>query len=234
MNRLVKHPIKTAFVLCILLLTSCIATNNMYVNNPVSLEKGDADPYIAISTGLEARLDSTQVGDIYETDYKTVIAPVLSIGGQIGLGKQFDLRAAFHLPYLLGGAGLRIGSQYSFTNRNAPFNMAFGTDLGFTFSRDSLFNSEIKSDTRGIFNGDVFLPMSYSFSDDLSIILTPRYTFSWISMDDILYEDKANYFNSHYPLITLGFRAKGLYLETSALFTPKKVYPQVGIAFIFL
>ena len=228
-----NNLLKQGVIFLTILFSSCIATNNIYLNNPISYEKGKGDGYIAIGTGLGAQLDSIRVNGTYESDYKTNIVPVLSVGAQIGLGKQFDLRAAVHLPYVLGGGGFRIGSQYSFLHEGSKFNMALGTDLGFTFSRDSLFNSEIISGARSLFNVDAFLPMSYSFSEDYSIILSPRYSFSWISVDNILYKDKAKFFGLYYPVLTLGFNAKRLYFETSALYTPKKIYPQLGLAFLF-
>ena len=88
----------TGISIYILILSSCIATNNMYVNNPEPLDKYDAEGYIAISTGLEAKLDSSLINGKYVTDYKTSLAPVFSIGGQIGLGKNFNVRLACHLP----------------------------------------------------------------------------------------------------------------------------------------
>lgn len=235
MKPLMKSKIynTASIIICVVVISSCIATNNMYLNNPIPLPKGEGDAYIAIGTGLEARLDSSLSGGQYITDYKTQIAPVFSFGGQFGITQQFDLRAAIHLPYALGGFGFRVGSQYSFLNSTSAFNVALGTDFGLAFTRDSLFHSEIESDARGMYNMDAFLPFSYSFTDDVSLIITPRYTLSWISVDNIYNEKKAQYFRLNYPIISVGLMIKGLYLESSALFTKEKMYPQFGIGFIF-
>ena len=228
-----KISIYSGILLCSVLFCSCVATNNMYVNDPKPLQKGDADICVGVGTGLGVVLDSSLSGNTYNTAIKTQYAPVLSFNGQFGVGERFNLRAAVHLPYILGGIGLRFGAQYSLFGPESRFNAAIGSDLGLVFTRDSLWIIDIESDSRGIYNIDVFLPLSYSFTEDFSIILTPRYSVDWVSVDDIHDKDKSSIFYSHFPVLTLGIKIKDFYLESSALYNDDMIYPHFGLGFIF-
>ena len=122
----------------LLLLSSCAVTNNLYVNDPVSVEDDGANFYLGIGTGIRADIDSVdQDGNIIFSD-DIIMAPSLCFGGQINLVDKLDLRFVAHLPYIVGGFGLRAGPQYSFFNKESTFNMAIGADFGFILAKDSI------------------------------------------------------------------------------------------------
>ena len=95
----------------LLLMFSCTVTNNLYVNDPVPAQDKEANFYIGIGTGVRADIDSVnKSGDITFSDDLTM-APNLYFGGQVNVLDQLDLRFTLHLPYIIGGIGLRAGPQ---------------------------------------------------------------------------------------------------------------------------
>ena len=66
-----------------------MVTNNLYVNDPVPQGKGHGQAYFAVGTGLQAKIDSVSAGTLtINYSDKISTAPILSVGGQIGISKQ--------------------------------------------------------------------------------------------------------------------------------------------------
>lgn len=211
--------------------------NNLYVNDPVSSQKGDADVYLGIGTGVKAKIDSVSANQDIAFSNKVNMAPNLCIGSQIGLTSNLDLRAAINLPYIIGGFGLRLGPQYTFFNNESKFNLAIGSDLGFVLAKDSIqiFGSTSALDiySNGAINADFFIPFCYNFNENTRIILTPRYSLNTIYMRRNTGEKKSYKFNLNVPSLALGMRFSKLYIEASAFIYQHKYYPNFGLIYIF-
>lgn len=232
-----NYLIKATKLLAILGLTSCTVTNNIYINDPVPVSKGNIDIQIGIGTGHKAKTDSVaDNGDIYFSD-KLELAPTIFTSGQYGITDQLNLRYSLHLPYIVGGIGLRAGIQYSFFPKQTKFNAAIGTDFGFVIAKDSIKILGSKSDldtyTNGAINGDVFLPVSYNFNKDYRIVLTARYSFNALYVKQNMYNDNANAFTPQLPSIALGLRLNKIYLEGNVSRYNDLYIPNFGLIYIF-
>ena len=105
---------KTLIPFLLMLTSSCIVVNNLYVNDPVPLEKDSIRTYIGVGSGFEPKIDSISANGTVHHQNKYELAPNLCFGGQFGLGNQTDLRIAVNLPYIITGFGIRAGVQHSF------------------------------------------------------------------------------------------------------------------------
>jgi len=229
--------ISTCFLFVIFLLSSCTVTNNLYVNDPVSVQKDNADSYVGIGTGVKASIDSVSAnGDIAFSNELTM-APNLCFGSQIGLIHNLDLRAAVHLPYILGGFGARLGPQYTFFSKESKFNMAIGSDLGFVIAKDSIkifgTTSALNIHANGAINADFFIPLSFNLNENSRIIITPRYSFNTIYIRHNTGEKESFKFSPHIPSLALGLRLDRLYIEASAFRFRNEYYPNFGLIYIF-
>lgn len=235
-----KKRLLNVFSLLIIIvsLSSCLVVNNLYVNDPFPVVKGSPKGYVGLSTGLKPRIDSISDGSNaihFSNHFSTSYA--LSLGGQFRLGNKINLRLAGHLPQILGGFGLRAGLQYSVLNNESPLNIAIGSDLGFAISRDSIkiFGQYVptQSSTEGGINADFFIPIGYRFNSDVSLVVTPRYSFN--SMEIKKYSDKfqSDTYKQALPILSLGLKIRGFYIESTNIFYNNKIYPQLGFAYIF-
>ena len=221
----------------ILFLSSCAVTNNLYVNDPVPVQKGNNYFYLGVGTGVEAKIDSVSAnGDIaFSNELKMV--PNLNFGGQFGLVHNLDLRLAVHLPNFLGGFGARLGPQYAFFGRESKFNMAIGSDLGFVLAKDSIkiFGSTTALDiyVNGAINADFFLPISFNFNENSRIIITPRYSFNTFYIRRNTMEKKGRKFNPNVPSLAIGLRLNRIYLEASAFRFQNEYFPNFGLIYVF-
>lgn len=228
--------IRTFIILSsLLLLSSCAVMNNLYVNDPVSVEDDGANVYLGIGTGIRADVDSVdQNGNISFSD-DLIMAPSLCIGGQINLVDKLDLRVVVHLPYIIGGFGLRTGPQFSFFKKESKFNLALGADFGFVLAKDSLkilgTTSELDIYANSAFNADFFIPFSYSFNNETRIIITPRYSFNTINIRHNTGESESFKFEPEFPSLTLGLRIKSLYFEISAFRFQGEYFPNFGVVY---
>ena len=219
------------------LMFSCAVTNSLYINDPVSARDEGMTLYAGIGTGVRADIESVdQDGNIRFSDDITM-APNVYGGGQVNLVDKLDLRLSLHLPYLIGGFGLRAGPQYSFFSKESFFNMAIGTDLGFVVAKDSIkiFGSTSPLDiyANGAINADFFLPISFSFNQHTRIIITPRYSFNTIYIRHNTNDSESFKFKPTLPSLALGLRMKMLYFEFSAFRFQNEYFPNFGIVYIF-
>ncbi len=225
----------SAVVVFLILLSSCASVNNLYVNDPVPLGKGYIRGYIGVGTGLMPKVDSITDNGAVHYQNKLKIAPNLCAGIQYGLAKQTDMRFAVNLPYAVTGIGLRGGVQHSFFRKENPFNLALGTDIGYGFSKDSLFGGSTKEmiSVKHAINSDFFLPISYSFSSDVRIILTPRASFTGFYLKENANRNKLKSFTPFIPSLTLGMNIHGIYFEAGAHLVNHWLIPNFGIAYVF-
>jgi len=146
--------------------------------------------------------------------------------------EKTNIRAAINFPEIIGGFGARLWIQQSLFKRNADFNIALGTDLGFTAAKDSVKNFingkyiKIQNDIKGAYNFDFFLPMTVRVEKNTQITLTPRYSYTFISTK------KSKNTKFFYPALSAGFKYKYLYFESTATYYNNKLVPFFGLGFI--
>ena len=217
---------------------SCTVTNNLYVANPNPMGKGNSEGYFGIGSGMKPKIDSVDnsSGKIYFSN-KISAAPILSVGKQWGVSNQTDVRFALHLPYIIGGFGMRAGLQHSFMGSNSKVNFAIGFDLGGVSAKDSikLFGSRsaVNIETNGGLNVDIFIPFCAKFKNDILITLTPRYSFNRIYIREVQSNKNTKNFDLGYPALSIGVRKNKFYFETTAIQYDRKVYPHFGVAMLF-
>ncbi len=219
------------------LLPSCVVTNNLYVNDPTPLGKGKGRGYIGGGTGIKPKIDSISGATVINFSNKISAAPILSLGGQYGIGKHMNLRGAVHFPQLIGGIGVRGGIQYGFFETKSKFNAALGVDLSGVWGRDSVkfFGTYFQTphEVNNAFNADFSLPISYQFKEHFSVILTPRYSFYSFDVKRYLDREISTEFTFQAPVLSLGVRIHNVYLESSAIYYNTTFYPHFGIAYVF-
>lgn len=243
-NRMNKS--KNIFFLFIATCTfsSCVVTNNLYVNDPTPLGWGDGEAYIGVATGMNPKIDSVTNNTNVNFSNRMKYAPVLSIGGQVGVGKRMNLKAGLHFPFIVGGLGARLGAQYSLFESDSPFNVALGVNFDGTGANDSieLFGSNVPTSQKanGALNADVFLPISYDFksgstkSDEvLRLIITPRYSYNVLYIKKYTNEKSAKAYALFVPILSVGVRANRIYFESSAIYYNKSIYPHFGVALMY-
>lgn len=214
-----------------------MVTNNLYVNDPTPMMKGKGKGYLGIGTGITPRSDSISADKKINFSNKIAVAPILSFGGQIGLGEHMNIRIAGHLPGFIGGFGLRAGTQYGFFDRKSKFNVAIGLDLGFVIARDSMriFGTRraLAIESKLGYNADFFMPISYKFTKDFMVVLTPRYSYTTIEIRKYTNHSSSANLKLNSPIVSLGVRYRQLYLETSIMHYGNRFYPNFGVAGIF-
>ena len=236
---LVISPVKQRvyFVALALLGTSCAVTNNLYVNDPIPVARGEGNLYLGVGTGARAKIDSVDSSGNVSFANDLTLAPNLFFGGQVSLIDNLDLRFSVHLPYIIGGFGARLGPQYAFFSKDSRFNMAVGTDLGFVLAKDSLrifgTNNALDVYASGAINADVFLTMGYQFNENSRIVITPRYSFNTLYIRQNTQQETTTKFKPQLPSVALGLYLNRIYIEASAFRFQDKYFPNVGLVYIF-
>jgi hypothetical protein len=230
---------KRIYFLCVIpiLTLSCTVTNNLYVNDPIPQGKGNYYFFAGLGTGLIPDIDSTSInGDIHYSN-KLSLAPNLCLGGQVGLGRQTDLRFNVHFPYLVTGFGLHAGIQYSFFRKWTLFNAAIGSDIGFAVEKDTLrlgsVHIGLDPSTQGALNADFFLPVSYNLNEKCRFVLTPRMSLNMIFIRKNEYGQKSQIYSPVYPALSLGAFLNKLYLEATVQYIDMTIKPGFGIVYTF-
>jgi len=221
----------------IALFSSCTVLNQSYLNDPTPLGEGNGEIFLGAGTGAKPLVDSiANYGDIYFSN-KIDFAPNVFLSGNYGLGERTNLRFSVHLPYLLGGFGLRAGVQQSFFKKESKFNAALGTDLGFVLAKDSLkifgLAEELSIHANGGLNADVFLPISYTFNENLRIVLTPRLSANVLFIRYNQNEQESYKFTPILPSLALGLKTKRFYFEGNVIYFNNEYRPNFGIAYSF-
>lgn len=216
-------------------LTSCAVTNNLYVYDPVPIQKDENKFYVGIGSGTEPVIDSSKVGGPVYFSNKISMAPILSVGGQVRILDNLDCRFAIHFPYIIGGIGLRAGGQYAFLPKSSKVNIAFGSDLGFAAARDSikLFGAKVdlNPDVYNAYSADFYLPISVRWSEKSRVIITPKYTFTNFHIKYNQSEHTIRHFNPSGPGIALGLSLSHMYFEASTFSYQGIYYKNFGIVY---
>ncbi len=216
------------------LLQSCVVTNNLYLNDPEPLGKGSGSVYIGAGTGIKPTIDSISNNSKVNFSNKIGAAPILSIGGQFGIGEHMNIRGAIHFPQIVGGLGLRGGVQYGVFPAKSKFNVAIGLDLGGVWGRDTIKFLEMSTphEVNQAFNADFCLPISYKFKENFSVILTPRYSFNSFDIKRYTNKTLSTQYNLYAPVLSLGIKIHNFYIESNAIYYNNTLYPHFGVAFI--
>lgn len=210
----------TVYFLTAAIVTSCTVTNNLYVNNPSPLPKGDAELYAGIGTGLQPKIDSiSAIGEVFSNGLKGSYN--LVVGTRIGVTNLMNLVLNFHFPEIVGGVGANIRPQVSLFPGVAGFNIALAADLGGTLAKDSIeilgSSIYVGDKVRGALNADFSVPASWKFGTNTTLILTPRYSFNTFYLRREFDMGKSKRMNAGFPAFTIGLRQKRFHLEATAL-----------------
>jgi hypothetical protein len=218
------------------LFSACTVTNNLYVNNPVPLTKGNYEVYGGLGLGLKPQIDSiTNSGEVFSHDFRT--SYYLVFGGRYAFTDQFNVSGSMHLPEILGGFGANIRPQISLMSRESKLNMALAADIGGVFFQDSIspFGIEIDIDpeTRGAFNIDFSNPLGVKLGKETWLVFSPRYSFTWFYFRKAFDHNDSKNFLVRYPALSLGLRAKRIHLELSAAKVNNKNRYFAGLVYFF-
>lgn len=233
-----KYILQSSILLVIVsVFSSCLVNNNLYINDPAPVKKGEGKVYFAAGTGIKPKIDSASAvtNRVYFTN-KLASGTLFAVGGQYQATDLLSVRMALHLPYVVGGIGLRAGPQLSFFKGDSKFNAAIGLDLGGLFTRDSMsiFGTRIGTQVpmKGTVNADFFLPIGYKFSNNFTVALTPRYSFNTMFVRKFRDGSSLRPFRFGLPVLTLGVRFYAVYVEASAIRYNNTTFSNVGIALI--
>ncbi len=230
-----KYPFFLIFL--VWFFPSCVVTNSLYVNDPTPLGKNNGFGYIGGGTGIKPKIDSITNNTTINFSNKIAAAPILSLGGQIGLGDHMNLKGAIHFPQIIGGIGLRAGTQYGFFEKKSKFNIALGIDLAGVWGRDSVkffgIYFQTPHEVETAFNADFSLPVSYKIKENFSVILTSRYCFYSFDIRRELNNTMSRQFAFQVPVLSLGVRIHNFYIETTAIYYDNNFFPHFGVAYIF-
>lgn len=218
------------FLVILYFLSSCTVTNNFYVNSAIPAKKGDPDVYVGISNGYKPKPDSGEFSRSY----------IIAGGAQIAITKseKTNVRAAVHVCELFTGIGARAGIQQSFFKRSSDFNIALGVDFGFATSKDStknIFNDSMHAVSNKInntLNMDFFVPISFRLSENSQLTITPRYSYTKVRIRNNVSGPNQKSHNVYFPALSVGYRYKYLYFESSILQLQNKLVPFFGVGFI--
>ena len=214
---------------------SCTVTNNFYFNDPKPYEKGQGEGYLGVGTGLQAEIDSISFpsGAINFSE-RVSTSMNLVFGGQVGLGKKYSVRFSGHLPKLLGGFGLRGGLQKTLFDSTSNVNISLGFDMGFVLSKDSVSflrtRWAVNKETNSALNADGFFSLSLKTGEYSRLIITPRYSFNTLYIRKYKYEEGSVPFGFQHFSLSLGLKAKKIYLEATGMFLNDEFIPHFGIA----
>lgn len=223
-------------ILAMALFSSCTVTNNLYVNNPFPLEKNTYEAYAGLGLGLEPKVDSVSaIGEVFSNDFTTSYS--LVVGGRYGFAENFSVGGSLHLPQILGGIGLNLRPQYSLLSQETGFNLAIAADIGGVFSKDSItelgLDIELDPEVRGSFNTDFSIPVGARLSENLWVMVTPRYSFSWFYFREQFEGSDSKTVAAKYPALSLGLRAKKIHFELTGTRLKSKYRIFGGIVYFF-
>jgi len=221
----------------IIFLQSCVVTNNVYLNDPTPIGRGNQEIYLGGGTGIRPRIDSVTNNTKINYSKRIKTAPIAVAGLKVGLGERMNLEVGLHFPKIIAGIGLRVGTQYSFLKKDSKFNFALGANVGTIWAEDNVKilgtyvpNPEL---IKQAFNGDVFLPISYNFTENFRLIITPRFSFNSVSIKRFTDFSDVQNFRYQMPILSVGALInKNFYFEYSAIYYDKLIYPHFGIAYI--
>ncbi|MFM9027870.1 MAG: hypothetical protein ACKOQ6_07720, partial [Bacteroidota bacterium] len=78
-------------------------------------------------------------------------------------------------------------------------------------------------------NADIFIPFGVNLKKDISLILTPRYSFNRIFIRKSQLNNNISNFNFKYPTLSIGIRKRRFYFETTVIYYDRQVFPHFGM-----
>lgn len=211
----------------------------MYMHDAIPAGRKEYKGSFGIGTGIMPKIDSVNSlnGQVFFNN-KMALSPILSANFQFGLSNTTDLRFSFHLPFILGGFGIRLGLQQSFFPKDSRFNIALGVEGGLTLAKDTIRYKDIKingdAKTKGGLSGDFYLPITYQVNKDVKLTLAARYSYSSFDIRSNVYHDDNHYkFKYNCPIASLGFTYRHLYIEASTFQFQEQFYPLLGVGIAF-
>ena len=228
---------KTVFIVTsVAIIESCTVTNNLYINDPVPLEKDKGYYYFGLGMGLEPRIDSISVqGAVYSNHLDRSFN--LCFGGMYGISEHFSLGGNIHLPKIVGGFGASIRPQVSLFHKNTIFNIALSGDVGFVVPKDSIkifgTTTELENKTRGAFNTSIAVPMSIKLGNDVRLIFTPRYSYNILFLRKSFDSYRNRKLHATFPCVSVGLRFKKVYFESSLIYWDSRPIYMFGAAIVF-
>lgn len=219
---------------------SCTVQNNLYVNNPTPLPRGEVEGYLGLSTGLQPKIDSTDAnGFVYFSD-DLKWAPNLNIGANIGVTDRFNLGIDLHFPYAVGGFGMNVRPQISFMSPESNVQLALAGRLGFVVSKEFIeIGNAIYIDVRGnqkargSLNMSVAMPLGFRVGEEALFIITPRLSrTSFAIWDNVDFQDRINREGYTLPILSLGARYQQLHFEASIIKKQREFIPSMGLVYL--
>ncbi|MFZ4545673.1 MAG: hypothetical protein ACOYOA_16610 [Saprospiraceae bacterium] len=220
----------SCLILLVLLISisSCVVTNNLYVNDPLPLGKREYTSFAGFGTGIMYSGNDATIRQDFKIKY--LPTPIMAVGIRLGIAPKTNFNFNCHLPVSFGGIGMNVGLQQSFFSPSSKFNMALGTNFGgvgsFQTTNVGIFEVQI-TDTKnlGALNADFYMPMAYTFKNNLKLILTPRYSYNKYFL---LYTTEGNF-----VIASLGLKNRNNYFEFSMQFDENLFFPQIGYVRVF-
>lgn len=80
-------------------------------------------------------------------------------------------------------------------------------------------------------NADIYAPISYSFNDNLTMTLTPRYTLGSFFVRNYVSDIHPQQYTYLAPVLTLGVKYRHLYIEASGIYYHNSIIPVGGVGF---
>lgn len=236
-----KHgPYLFLLATCCCLLTSCAVQNNLYLNNPVPLPRGEVEAYGGASAGIRPVIDSTDAnGFTYYSDVLQ-LAPMLNLGLNVGLTDRVGLGIDMHLPYGFAGFGMNVRPQISFFPASSDFNIALSGRAGFAISSSDFqltenisINISSLQDVRGTLNASLALPLSIRMGEDTHLIITPRWSrTSFAIWDNIDFRDRVYRRGYTFPILSIGARLKHIHIEGTVIKKERGFLPTMGVVYV--
>lgn len=218
------------------LIVSCTVTNNLYINDPVPLEKHHYCFYGGIGMGLAPEID--EVADNGEVFCKNLKYDFnLSLGGKYGFTDHFNAGATIHFPKIIGGAGISLRPQFSLFHHNTIFNIAINADLGIVFPQDSIkflgTSFPLETETKGAMNADLAIPFSFRLYNNTRLIVTPRYSYNSFALREEYDSEREKKKKVRYPALSLGIKINKIFLESSVIHWDNKQFYVFGLVYVF-
>ncbi len=137
-----------------------------------------------------------------------------------------------------GSYGIHLGLAYSIFKKESVFNMALGSDVGFSFAQDEFrmfgLNWSSNSFSSHAFHFDVFAPVSIKLNEYIRLIATPRYSFNNMRLKKMLHSNiDLIKFKPRLKLLSIGLFIDRLYLEYSSTYYKDLYYPNFGAAYTY-
>ena len=221
----------------VLLASSCSTTNMLFMDSAIPLDKNRGETKGGIGVGFGLAADSLKQNGQYAFSDELAYAPVLSVQGAMGAGYGLNVKGGIYFPGIVSGFGFQAGIQKSLLSEDYDLNLAVGLEGGFCVPLDFLGSDNADTSSSGdLVNyagfGNVYIPLTYAISDQLSLTVSGRIGFN--SHRVRLYKDldEFGWFHFHPKVLTVGLRYNHYLLEFSQMTMGPHSYPAIGLGYI--